>query len=87
MQWLCFLKIKYRLFNIYVQNLFRSVCPQFQEYEAKICQFLVNGVILCIFVTTLSPRNKYCLKNLNKDIHIASLACIFKSVPNFLIFF
>ena len=31
--------------------------PQFQECEAKICQFLVNCVICCFFVTTLSPRN------------------------------
>ena len=53
-----FLKRKYRLFNIfYVQNLFWSLCPQFQEYEAKIFQFLVNCVIFYIFVTALSLRN------------------------------
>ena len=50
-----FLKRKYPLFNIfYVQNLFWPFCPQFQEYEAIICQFLVNCVI---FVTALFPRN------------------------------
>ena len=71
--------------------MFCSFCPQFQEYEAKICQFLVNCVIFYIFVTALSPWNnnygtrKKILKN--KDIHNASLACIIKNMPNILILF
>ena len=92
MQWLRFLKRKYRLFNIfYVQNLFWSLCPQFQECEAEICHFLLNRVIFCIFVTALSPRNnnygtrKVFLKI--KDIRNASLACIIESMLKNLILF
>ena len=61
-----------------------SLCPQFQ---AKICQFLVNCVIFCIFVTTLSPRNNnyVTLKNILKKY--ASLACIIESMPKMLILF
>ena len=53
----------------YVQNLFSSLFPQFQECEAKICQLLVNCVIFYIFVTALSPKNNNfgARKNLKKQ--------------------
>ena len=89
-----FLKRKYPLFNIfYVQNLFWSFCPQFQEYEAKICQIFSQ---LCHFFTFLSPLYHLeitivaCEKKIfkkNKDIHNASLACNIDGMPKFFILF
>ena len=77
------------LFN--VQNLFSSLCPQFQECEAEVCQFLLNCVIFCIFVTALSPRNNNFgmqKKNLKNQRHpYASLACIIESMLKKLILF
>ena len=62
--------------------------PRFKECEAKICHFLVNFAILCIFVTGLFPRNNNYgtwKKSKNKDNQNASLACIFENLSKNLI--
>ena len=64
MQWLCFLKRNYPLFNIFMLR----ICFDLLILYFRNGQILVNCVIFYIFVHALSPRNDNngTLKNLKK---------------------